>query len=58
MRLTQEALEEFEKLWMGDHPDIALSKEELLVKATQVMTAVQILWHPIPRVSATSPMHQ
>lgn len=48
MQLTQEALQEFEGLWNEDHPNEPLSKEELLVKATQVMTAVQILWHPIP----------
>lgn len=58
MQLTQEALQEFEGLWNKDHPNEPLSKEELLVKATRVMTTVQILYHPIPKVSATSPMRQ
>lgn len=48
MQLTREALEEFKALWMETHPDEPLSREELLTKATTVMTAVQILWQPIP----------
>lgn len=49
MRLTDEALKEFEALWRQDHPNEEINRERLREIATRVMHAVELTYHPIPK---------
>ncbi len=48
MRITDEALKEFEVLWCRDHPNEEITKEQLRDMATRVMRAVSLVYQPIP----------
>ena len=48
MKITEEALKEFEALWRQDHPNEEISKAQLLEMATRVMRAVELVYRPIP----------
>ena len=48
MRLTDQALKEFEALWQQDHPDHKLTEDQLRAMATRVLLAVEIAGQPIP----------
>lgn len=52
MKLTQEALKEFEKLYRQDHPNEKITKEELLDIATRVLRIVELTFKPIPKNKA------
>ena len=47
MRLTDEALKEFEILLRQDYPDEALTPEQIREMATRVMRAVELVYQPI-----------
>lgn len=47
MRLSDEALKEFETLWRQDNPDEEIDKERLREIATRVMHAVELTYKPI-----------
>lgn len=52
MRITDEALQEFEVLWRQDNPGKEISREELADMATRVALAVELTYRPIPREKA------
>jgi hypothetical protein len=49
MRLSQEALKEFEKLYWQDHPNEKITKEELLDMATRTFRIIELIYKPIPK---------
>ena len=49
MRITTEALKEFEEIYSKDHPGESLSKEELLEMATRVLNVLEIIYKPIKK---------
>lgn len=52
MRLTREALKEFEKLLKEDYPDEKFTKEQILEMATRTLRAVELTFTPIPKNKA------
>jgi len=52
MKLTQEALKEFEELYRQDHPNEKITKEELLEMATRVLRIVELTFKPVPKNKA------
>lgn len=49
MELTEQALKEFEQLWLEEHPGQTLTEQELLDKAARVMRAFEVVYKEIPK---------
>lgn len=49
MRLSQEALKEFEELYRQDNPNEKITREELLEMATRVLRIVELVYKQIPK---------
>ena len=49
MRLTDEALKEFEALYCKKMPDAEISPEELRELATRIMRVVELVYRRIPK---------
>jgi hypothetical protein len=44
MQLSDKAIAEFEKLWLEDHPDLKLTKNELALIAERVFKAAELVY--------------
>lgn len=44
MRITEQALSEFEALWREENPDKQIGKQELLDMATRLLHVVEIIY--------------
>jgi hypothetical protein len=49
MKLTQEALKEFEKMIKKDYPNEKFTKEQILEMATRTLRAIELTFKPIPK---------
>jgi hypothetical protein len=49
MKLTQEALKEFEKLIKEDYPNEKFTKEQILEMATRTLRVVELIFKPLPK---------
>ncbi len=49
MQLSDEAINDFEKLWKEDHPGKEISRQDLIEIATRIMRAVHLVYKPIPK---------
>jgi len=49
MKLTQQALKDFERFLKEDYPEEEFTKEQILEMATRTLRIVEILFKPIPK---------
>jgi plasmid stabilization system protein ParE len=51
MRLTEEALNDFEQIWRSAHPNATATREQLREMATKLLQAVELIYRPLPQDS-------
>jgi hypothetical protein len=49
MKITQEALKEFEKMIKKDYPNEKFTKEQILEMATRTLRVVELVFKSIPK---------
>lgn len=48
MQITEKELNELEKIWLIDHPDQKITREELIVLAERIINITRLVYRPIP----------